>query len=49
MREFYNEGFCELFFFEKYGIYILYVEFELIFIYVNGYIIFYIENICVCK
>lgn len=45
MREFHNEGFCELFPSQKHGIYILHVEP----IYVNGYIIFYIENTCACK
>lgn len=49
MREFHNEGFCELFPSQKHGIYKLHVESELIPIYVNGYIIFYIENTCACK
>lgn len=46
MREFHNES---LFPSQKHGIYILHVESELIPIYVNGYIIFYIENTCACK
>lgn len=46
MRELHNES---LFPSQKHGIYILHVESELIPIYVNGYIIFYIENTCACK
>lgn len=46
MREFHNES---LFPSQKHGIYILHVESELIPIYVNGYIILYIENTCACK
>lgn len=49
IREFHNESFCELFPSQKHGIYILHVDSELIPIYVNGYIIFYIENTCACK